>query len=67
MIPGSAFELNDLMILLGLKLAEPADQADIEAIEAILDRRRTGGWSTTGPGDRTTRGLHLVRDVPSST
>ena len=40
-----AFELSDLPVLLGLDLAEPADQSDIEAIEVILERRRAADSS----------------------
>jgi len=38
--PDYAFEFKDLAVLLGLELTEPADHADIDAINAILDRRR---------------------------
>jgi hypothetical protein len=40
-----AFELGDLTVLLGLDLAEPSDQSDIEAIEAVLERRRAADSS----------------------
>jgi hypothetical protein len=59
-----AFELDDLTVLLGLDLGDPADRADIEAIEAVLDRRRADGWSAPGP-DRSGPALHLVPDGPS--
>ncbi len=64
---GPAFELDDLTVLLGLDLAEPADQGDIEAIDAILDRRRAA--DSAMPEDRrwsrhrTT--LHLVPNASS--
>jgi hypothetical protein len=35
-----AFEFDDLTLLLGLDLTDPADLIDIEAIDAILARRR---------------------------
>ena len=57
-----AFELDDLTVLLGLDLDEPDDQADIEAIEAVLDRRRTGGRSAPPGTDRPWPALHLVPD-----
>jgi hypothetical protein len=60
-----AFELDDLIVLLGLDLAEPSDRADIEAIEAILDRRRADGWSTPDGDDRPGRALYLVPDASS--
>jgi hypothetical protein len=60
-----AFELDDLMILLSLRLAEPSDRDDIDTIEAILDRRRTDGWSTPKGDDRPGRALYLVPDASS--
>jgi hypothetical protein len=39
MNPRHAFQPTDLTTLLDLDLAEPADQADIEAIQDILLRR----------------------------
>jgi hypothetical protein len=56
-----AFDFDDLIVLLDLDLGEPTDRADIEAIESVLDRRRTGGWSAPGP-DRPGPALHLVPD-----
>lgn len=64
MTAGRAFEFTDLTVLLALDLDEPADRADIEAIEAILDRRRTRGPSPHR-GDRPGPALHLVPDGPS--
>ena len=58
-----AFEFEDLAVLLDLDLGDPADLADIEAIEAILDRRRLGGWSAPAAPDRRAPALHLVPDV----
>ena len=61
MTPDPAFELDDLMVLLDLDLSDPADQADIEAVEAVLERRRTGSrpttdgrgaWTDAAPGPR---------------
>jgi hypothetical protein len=60
-----AFELDDLTVLLGLDLADPDDRADIEAIEAVLDRRRTDGWSAPAGPERSGPALRLVPDVPS--
>lgn len=57
-----AFEFDDLAILLGLDFANPADLADIEAIEAILDRRRLGGWSAPAAPARRAPTLHVVPD-----
>jgi hypothetical protein len=47
---GPAFELSDLTVLLGLDLGEPTDAGDIEAIDAILERRR--GANIPAPTDR---------------
>jgi hypothetical protein len=57
---GRAFELDDLTVLFGLDLAEPADQGDIEAIEGILVRLRAannmvpddGRWNPVRPALR---------------
>jgi hypothetical protein len=43
-----AFEFKGLAVLLALELTEPADEADIEAITTILDRR-PGGRTPPGP------------------
>jgi hypothetical protein len=62
---GYAFEFKDLTVLLGLELTEPADHADIEAINTILNRRRAAHASRRveqGDGHRPT--LHLVPDCP---
>ena len=42
MKPDYAFEFKGLAVLLPLELTEPADEADIEAITTILDRRPGG-------------------------
>jgi hypothetical protein len=64
---GRAFELSDLTVLLGLDLAEPDDQCDIEAIEVILERRRTAQGPVPadrqGSQHRTT--LYLVPNASS--
>jgi hypothetical protein len=57
---GRAFELDDLTVLFGLDLAEPADKSDIEAIEGILVRLRAANnmvdddsqWSPVRPALR---------------
>jgi hypothetical protein len=52
-------------VLLALKLTEPADQADIEAISTILDRRCAAHTSQPAEqGDRYRPTLHLVPDCP---
>lgn len=58
-----AFEFDDLAVLLDLDLGEPSDLADIEAIEAILDRRRVGVWC---PPDRPARTGPTLRLVPDT-
>jgi hypothetical protein len=63
MTSGHAFEFTDLAVLLALDLDEPADLADIEAVEAILDRRRAS--PAPHRGDRPYPALHLVPDGPS--
>jgi hypothetical protein len=63
--PDYAFEFKDLAVLLGLELTEPADHADIEAINTILNRRRAAHTSQpAGQGDRHRPTLHLVPDCP---
>jgi len=65
MKPDYAFEFKDLAVLLGLDLTEPADQADIEAISTILDRRCAAHTSQPAEqGDRYRPTLHLVPDCP---
>ncbi len=59
-----AFAFDDLTLLLGLDLTDPADRIDIEAIDAILARRRDPIPVTDHePRNRTT--LRLVPDVSS--
>jgi hypothetical protein len=58
-----AFQFDDLVVLLGLQRDEPTDQADIEAINAVLTRRRAA--ITANPADEQVFGqnrtpLHLV-------
>jgi hypothetical protein len=65
MMPDPAFELDDLMVLLDLDLSDPADQADIEAVEAVLERRRTGGAIPSEGRGRPGPTLRLVPDSPS--
>ena len=65
MTPDPAFELDDLMVLLDLDLSDPADQADIEAIEAVLERRRAGSRSTSDGRGGHGPTLRLVPDTPS--
>ena len=61
MSPDYAFEFKDLAVLLGLELTEPADHADIDAINAILDRRRAAHTSQpAGQRERRRPTLHLV-------
>lgn len=60
---GRAFEFDDLTVLLGLDLAEPADQADIEAIDDILARRR----ATISGSDHKYRHRAPLRLVPDTT
>lgn len=59
-----AFAFADLTLLLGLDLTDPADSIDIEAIDAILARRRDPiPVNDHGRRNRTT--LRLVPDVSS--
>ena len=64
MKPDYAFEFKDLAVLLALELNEPADQADIEAIATILDRRR--GAHTYQPAEQEDwhRPTHVTCGVP---
>jgi hypothetical protein len=63
MKPDCAFEFKDLAVLLALDLTEPADQADIEAINTI--RRCAAHTSQPAEqGDRYRPTLHLVPDCP---
>jgi len=63
--PDYAFEFKDLAVLLGLELTEPADHADIDALNAILDRRRAAHTSQpAGQRHRHRPTLHLVPDCP---
>jgi hypothetical protein len=65
MMSDYAFELKDLAALLGLEPTGPADHADVEAINTILNRRRAAHTSQPteqGNGHRPT--LHLVPDCP---
>jgi hypothetical protein len=65
MMSDYAFEFKDLAVLLGLELIEPADHADIEAINTILDRRRAAHTSQpVEQGDCHRPTLHLVPDCP---
>ena len=65
MKPDYAFEFKDLTVLLGLELTEPADHADIEAINTILNRRRAAHTSQPAEqGDWHRPTLHLVPDCP---
>ncbi|MHA6623145.1 hypothetical protein [Pseudonocardia sp. DLS-67] len=56
----SAFEFDDLAVLLRLDPTDPADQADIEALDEILTRRRT----MNSTSDRTSRNPVALRLVP---
>lgn len=61
---GRAFELNDLTVLLELDLSEPSDAGDIEAIDAILTRRRTDrAMPTDSRSGGHRRTLRLVPNV----
>ena len=63
MKPDYAFHFNDLAVLLGLDLTEPADHADIDAISAVLGRRLAARTSQPPEqGDRYRPTLHLVPD-----
>lgn len=65
MMSDYAFEFKDLGVLLGLELTEPADHADIEAINTILNRRRAAHTSQPwSQGDWHRPTLHLVPDCP---
>ena len=65
MNPDYAFEFKDLAVLLGLELTKPADHADIDAINAILDRRRAAHTSQpAGQRERCRPTLHLVPGRP---
>lgn len=59
-----AFEFDDLTPLLGLDLTDPADLIDIEAIDAILARRRDS-LPIRDHGHRNRPTLRLVPDVSS--
>ena len=51
--------------LLGLEFTEPADHADTDAINAILDRRRAAHtFQPAVQGNRHRPTLHLVPDCP---
>jgi hypothetical protein len=68
MKPDYAFQSNDLAVLLVLDLSEPADRADIDAIDAVLTRRRA--TCSAGPAEDERWGqnrtpLHLVPDNTS--
>jgi hypothetical protein len=61
----SAFQFNDLAVLLGLQLDEPTDQADIDAINAVLTRRCAAPSAEPADDQRFGQNrtpLHLVRD-----
>lgn len=64
MTNGRAFEYDDLTILLGLELSDPADQVDIETIEEILTRRRATRHAPNRAYPRPAT-LRLVPDLPS--
>ena len=65
MKPDYAFQFKDLAVLLGLDLTEPADHADIDAINTILDRRCAAHTSQPAEqGDWYRPTLHLVPDCP---
>jgi hypothetical protein len=59
-----AFEFDDLLVLLTLDPAEPADESDIEAIDEILARRRSSNVSDKHRSHERTA-LRLVPDAPS--
>jgi hypothetical protein len=62
--PDYASEFKDLTVL-GLELTEPADHADIDTINAILDRRRAAHTSQPArQRERHRPTLHLVPDCP---
>lgn len=62
---GRAFELDDLIVLLGLDPTEPDDQADIESIDDILARRRAV-YPTGEERYRNRALLHLVPNTSPS-
>ena len=65
MMTDYAFEFKDLAVLLGLELTEPADHADIEAINTVLNRRRAAHTSQpVEQGDWHRPTLHLVPGCP---
>jgi hypothetical protein len=58
-----AFEFDDLKVLLTLDPTDPADDADIEAIDEILARRRSSMVSDERFHRRSA--LRLVPDAPN--